>query len=268
MTNSISTEFLGDIRANSAAGRKVELPDGSVGVIVPSDMRMSREEPRWPKLERIQQKPTFYDVGSFCAYVNVFKGEGVRLFAMPSYLGARPHVTAIFDYHRPGSPDHSAHAATLHLRHSEEWQTWTAAETFSQADFAEFIEERRRDITNPTAAELLDMVRQFKASRKVEFDSVLVQDNGDIRVTYDENTEAKGKAAGVAVPAEMKLGIPVYFQGERFEVPVFLRYRLGTGKVSFAIKLDRPDYVENAAFECVLSEIAEATELTAHIGQP
>lgn len=271
MTEHLTVEVLDNIRDNAVAGKKLELPGDKVGILVPKGMSLETHEPRWPTLQRVSAARTFYDRASFCDYVKTFSDDRTRLFALPAHLsgGREATVTAIFDDHLPSKPEYGAHTAKLVLQFSEEWRAWTAAASnkFTQHEFAEWIEERRRDIASPSAAEMLDLVRNFKASRKVQFDSVAYQENGDIRLTYDEDTQASAKSTGMAVPASLKLGIPVYFNGELFEVGVLLRYRLGAGSVSFEIKLDRPDYVETAAFDRILAEIREATDHTALIGR-
>ena len=47
------------------------------------------------------------------------------------------------------------------------------------ADQPEFIEEWRHTIANPPTADLLDMVRSFRATTKVTFRQELVEKSGD-----------------------------------------------------------------------------------------
>lgn len=236
-------------------------PDGSHLVLVPAGSEVKSLPHSEVPLLRIIQKPTFEEAQSFCSYVSTFKTAATRLFA------ADGTVMAIIDYHVPGEPARLAHVVTFKPRLSAEWQRWTSAGTMPQAAFAEFVEENRRDITEPSAAMLLDIVTKFKATKKQDYDSVVYQPNGDVTIAWSDKTEMAGKP-GVAVPSEIKIGIPVYFKGERYAIPVFMRYRLADGKLSFSLKLDRADYVLDDAFDNVTKAIGEAVHIEVYHGKP
>ena len=65
----------------------------------------------------------------------------------------------------------------------------------------------------------------------------------------------------------MTLGIPVYFRGTMYAVPVFVRYRVGNGAVEFQLKLDRADVIEDAAFAELTTEIASACGIEVYLGR-
>ena len=245
-----------------------DMPDGGKLVIVPDGYRAERVEPLDRPLTRIKQVVTLHDRDSFVAYVNRYKSEATRIFAEPGFLaGGTARVVATMDYHKPTAADYGVHVATYAPRYSDQWQRWhTAAKaSMKQAEFAEFIEEVRADIVEPDAAKLLDIVRTFKASRKTEFDSVVYQPNGSVSLTYDDKTEQKG-ASGL-LPEVMKLGIPVYFRGTAYAVPVFVRFKVGGGAVQFAIKIDRADVIEDAAFGELTAKINTDTGIDVYLGR-
>lgn len=250
--------------------------DGRTHVLSPAGYGLSIVEPPEKKLHRIRQRPTFFDVDSFVAYVKRYQTAATQVFATPGHSAdnGKASITAIIDYHGSaseagdaGTPDYCAHVATYRPRYSEEWTRWCKAATLGQVEFAEFLEENRRDISAPEAASLLDIVTKFRASRKQSYDSVVYQPNGDVQIAYAETTESAGKP-GVSVPTEIKLGIPVFFKGQRYEVPVFLRYKVGDSKVQFSIKVDRADYIEQAAFDEITSAVGEALALPIYFGTP
>lgn len=244
-----------------------ETPDGGKALIVPDGYRVERITPVEPPLPRIKQTPVMHDRDSFAAYVNRFKQANTQLFAEPGFLATGgAHVTAVIDYHSPTVPDRSAHVVCYRPRYSEQWQRWVSASKapMKQAQFAEFVEECRADIVEPEAARLLDIVRTFKASKKVEFDSIVYQPNGDVKLAYDEKTQQNGSSG--ALPELMKLGIPIYFRGTVYAVPVFVRYRVADGAVQFQLKIDRADVIEDAAFGEVMAGISEATSIGVYLG--
>lgn len=246
-----------------------EAPDGGKLVVVPEKYRVEKIGPVEAPLPRIRQSVTMHDAESFTSYVNRFKTGSTQTFAEPGFLSnsGAATISAVIDYHEPSKPDRLAHVATYVPRYSEQWQRWTAAckTAMTQAQFAEFVEEARADIVEPEAAKLLDIVRTFKASKKVEFDSVVYQPNGDVRLAYDERTEQKG-SSGV-LPEAMKLGIPVYFRGTVYAVPLFVRYQVGKGAVMFQLKIDRADVIEDAAFSELTKAVSDATGIGVYLGR-
>lgn len=243
-----------------------DMPDGGKLIVVPEGYRTERVEPMMPAL--IKQAVVMHDRDSFVSYVKRFATAATRIFAEPGFLsGGQAKVVAVIDYHEPNKADHGRHVVTYAPRYSEQWSRWVnaCASPMRQAQFAEFIEEVRADIREPDAAQLLDIVRTFKASKRVEFDSVVYQPNGDVKLGYEERTEQRGSSG--SLPEQMKLGIPVYFRGAPYAVPVFVRYRVESGAVVFALKIDRADVIEEAAFSELTTAINEATAIDVYLGR-
>ena len=246
-----------------------DTPDGGKIVIVPEGYRAEKVSPLETPLPRIRAAVTMHDSDSFVAYVNRYKSAASQVFAEPGFLssGGRASVTAVMDYHLPEKADYGAHCATYTPRYSDQWSRWHKAcqQPMKQAEFAEFMEEVRADIAEPDAARLMDIVRSFKASKRVEFDSVTYQSNGDVTLMYDERTEQKGQSG--PLPEKLTLGIPVYFRGTIYAVPVFVRFKVGNGAVAFHLKMDRTDIIEDAAFGELTHHISEATGIAAYLGR-
>jgi hypothetical protein len=265
---SLTKDAIETLFARAQPHHVVQGEDGTQHVIIPEGFHAHTVPPRDKMLVRIQQAPAFYDAGGFSSYVNRFKSDATRIFALPGHLASdqRARVMAIMDYHAPPSTAaHGLHVATFLPRYSEPWLRWTKAPAMAQVAFAEFVEENRADIVDPDAAVLLDIVSKFKTSRKQEYDSVVYQSNGDVVVAWSDKTENAGKP-GVVVPDKLKLGIPIYFRGTVFEVPVFMRYRLADGKLMFQVKVDRADYVEQAAFDEITGKISAETSIEVYLG--
>jgi Uncharacterized conserved protein (DUF2303) len=244
----------------------IERPDGGKVILAPKGSERFDVEPLDKALLRIRQSPHVHDLESFIGYLMTFKTERTRVFAEPGHLSSDrlPIITAALDYHGPGTPDHLAHKITFRPRYSEPWTRWLHAKPMLQVEFAEFIEENRGDIRVPEAAQLLDIIRTFKASRKQDYDSVVYQPNGDVMINYSDTTLQAGK--GVPVPSELQLGIPVYFRGLVYAVPVFMRYKVD-GKVTFSLKVDRADYIEEAAFNEITMKIRDEAGVPVHLGR-
>lgn len=260
------SDYLDAFNAGAAKAPAHDTPDGGKLVIVPQGYRTEHIDPAMPP--RIKQAVTLHDRDSFIAYVNRFKTPDTRIFAEPGFLASgQAKIVAVIDYHGAAKADHGGHSATYAPRYSDQWNRWrnACAQPMRQAEFAEFVEEVRGDIVNPEAAKLLDIVRTFKASKRVEFDSVTYQPNGDVKLGYEERTEQKGTSG--ALPETMEIGIPVYFRGTAYKVPVLVRYKVGQGAVAFQLKLDRADIIEDAAFGELTKAIGEATSIDPYLGR-
>lgn len=264
--NSIFTEALAAVAAKAPSHAT---PDGGSIIIVPEGYKAEKVPPLERPLPRIVQNVTLHDRDSFVSYVNRFKaGQSTQIFAEPGFLAnGQARIVAVIDYHLNSQADYGVHTATYAPRFSDQWTRWQNAckAPLKQAEFAEFVEEVRSDIVDPDAAKLLDIVRTFKASKRVDFDSVVYQPNGDVKLGYEERTEQKGSSG--ALPEQMSLGIPVYFRGSPYKVPVLVRYRVGGGGVQFALKIDRSDVIEDTAFAELTSAVKEATGIDVYLGR-
>lgn len=253
------------VAANLSA---IKAEDGSTAIPLPEGYQLATIPPLEKPLTRIRARAELTDAASFVEYLRLFKQPGSRIFAQTRAAGAAAaSFRAIIDYHKgEGTPDHCAHAAGYAPRYSEQWKRWTAAQAkpMSQMEFAEFIEENRVDIVEPEAATLFDIVRKFKASKKIDYDSVTYQPDGSVMVAYSDKVEAAGR--GIAVPERITLGIPVFFKGPPYAVGVLMRYKVGEGAVAFSLKIDRADYIEQDAFDVIAKDVSAATEIPIYMG--
>jgi len=273
--------------------KAIELPRNRTGLLVPQGFRIAEFAPDDEPMTHIGECVLVHDKASMIAYVNDFKTPVSRMFAEPGFMAdMRRHppqarIVAVLDYHGPsapaptsdeenpdasagvlpGIPNFARHAVLYEPRYSEEWRRWCSVSEkdkwLSQVEFAELIEECRTDITEPFAAELLDMVTKFRATKKVEFNSMTYQADGSALLHYSEDVQLADK---MVMPAKIKLVIPVFYRGTKFEVDVFVRFRVGGG-VRFQLKIDRPDRMEEAAFEELSNAVFKGTSVPMHLGR-
>lgn len=249
---------------------QIEAEDGSTKVVIPEGYKLETIPALERPLVRINDATIFHELPSFVSYVNRFKTETTRIFAEPGFVasGGKASVMAVLDYHDQNrTPGRCAHTATYAPRYSDQWTRWKSAciKPLEQVEFADMIEELRQDIADPPAAALLDVVRTLKIKKDVEYDSVVYQPNGGVVLNYAEKVSQVTKTG--VMPEVMTLGIPVFFRGERFQVPVFIRYKLSQGKLSFALRMDRPDLIEDTAFADLTARIGADTSIEVYIGR-
>lgn len=243
--------------------------------IVHSDRLEVREitSPSWqkPAPERITAHVRADNKASFIEYLKAFTALDEPSVQAKEFIGwplifadiKAATMTGVLDYHRHGAPTNCDHKATLRLQYSEEWARWSgiSGTLMPQAQFARFLEENHADILAPSGADLLEICRDMSATKKVDFRQAVNLSNGDVRFEFDEQTEAKSKATGsdLQVPKLFKLSLPVYFGERPTEISAFLRYEPTSGGLKLGIELHRPEFVKQAAFQLIGTEIREAT---------
>jgi len=215
---------------------------------------------------------------SFGRYVNRFKDVDTLLLARLTATGGA--FKAVFNGHArervsaaegggavfPGFGDFGA---LYECPISEEWKRWTASnkQPFNQKGFAEFIENNLLDVVQPVGGELLEVARSLEARSEVKFSSGVRLQNGNQALRFEEVTTAKaGEKGELEVPEMLKLGLPVFAFGERYEVKARLRYRIKDGALTFHYELDNPHRVVEHATRELMKQIEEATGLQAFLG--
>jgi uncharacterized protein YfdQ (DUF2303 family) len=176
-------------------------------------------------------------------------------------------VCGVIDWHTAGGPPSeragwARHRVEYKLEHTPEWKAWTGinGKAMSQDAFAEFLEENLPDIIEPAGASVLETASTLSGKRNVQFLSSRNLGNGDVGLMWKEETDAGGGVNGdTKVPAELKLKLPVYRGAEKattFDVKAFLRYRIREGKLTFEVKLWRPEKAIELAFDEVAAALA------------
>jgi uncharacterized protein YfdQ (DUF2303 family) len=197
------------------------------------------------------------DVPSFLAYYSKHASPDAEVFADRR----RGTITAILDAHTGygGIPQWQGHRLVLQLQHTDVFKAWAAVDgqLMAQSTFAEFIEDRRADIVEPTAADVLELAQTFQATTKVDFKSSTILKSGQRQLSYVESIEATGGQRGeMAVPDHLQLAVPVY-EGATVADPIIarLRFRIIDSRLKLAVVLDQLANVVEAAFEGVVADI-------------
>ena len=210
------------------------------------------------------------DVPSFLAFYGKHASSDAEVFADRT----RGTVTAILDAHTPygGVPQWQAHRVVLLLKHTEAFTAWKGVDGkyMAQSSFAEFIEDRRADIIEPTAADVLELAQTFQATTKVDFKSSSILKSGQRQLSYVESIDAKaGQRGDMAVPDHLQLAIAVYEGATVADaITARLRFRIVDGKLNLAVVLDQLTDVVRAAFEGVIAEIQAGVPVPVLRGTP
>lgn len=232
------------------------------------------------------------DVQSFVDLTSRFASAESLVFANPAR--EKPQFLAVLDYH-PATmvatdADWGEHKILYEPPLSDEWKAWNDrnGKSMQQAEFAEFVEDRISDVLDasidgdPGLKELATLVGgsfaspstlvQLSRGLQVRVEStvrnVVTLDSGEIDIVYTE--EHKDGVAGnhLKVANLFAIAIPVFYNGEKYRIPVRLRYRVQGGRMTWYYQLIRPERSFDDAFEGIVATVEKDTNLGVVLGTP
>lgn len=221
-----------------AKGQFAVLPDGYSA----HDLERLQDQPN-----RIRADERFVDVLSLVEYLKRFATDATMISA--HYEQGK--ILAVLDGHTPIDPSHREHKARFEAQLSDRLKAWLAIDgkTMSQIDFGLFLEDRAVDVVQPDSADVMDMVMQFDATKKVSFKSSTRLHDGQRQFQYVEENETRG---AVTLPDHFIIFAPVYRGMEPQRIKFMVRYRIEEGKLRFVVQMHDKDTVMREAFDrCV-----------------
>src|SRR5690606_11399767 len=77
--------------------------------------------------------------------------------------------------------------------------------TFSQTEFALFLEDNERVFQSPSGADLLELVTTLEGKNNVRFNTAVRLSNGKAKLDYEEDVELRGGVGTgqIEVPTEL-----------------------------------------------------------------
>lgn len=241
------------------------------------------------KPERRTGTARVLELVSFMDLTQRFADEDSALFADPDPRA--PSLTAVLDYHEKtaeGAPRFGTHRIVYAFPLSDEWKAWQAAngKELSQAAFAELVENRILDVTDPSGAgeqaraladalgatfaspsKLLDLSRglSLRVGQKVR--NALSLASGEMQVEFiTEHQDQQGQP--LRIPSAFLIGIPVFRNGDVYRLAVRLRYRLREGNVTWFYEIYRADRAFDDAFTEACTKAQMQTGLPLFFGSP
>jgi uncharacterized protein YfdQ (DUF2303 family) len=143
---------------------------------------------------------------------------------------------AFLDYHHVTGGRWLNHSASVTYKESHQFGIWKKHDgvKMGQEAFAEFLDENVLDITDPTGADVVAFASCLEAHRTEIFKSSTNLGNGEVKFNW--SNESSGDSV-TKFPTDMKIGIPIWTNGEKILIPVKLFYRVSEGKLLFWYKL-------------------------------
>ncbi len=246
-----------------------------VAFIVPEGCKLETVDPDDRYLEAPRQlhgKVTVGDVASFQAYVSEFYDDSMTTawvdaekFRVDALLNDASRTVDLEPW-----PAWRDHRATLQLVKTPEWERWRGLNTtmVDQERFARHIEVSEEDITDPSAADLLEIASSFYATTSAEVRSAKRLHSGETQLEWIEETNATaGNKKQLAVPKEFTLRIAPFVGEQPVDVRALFRYRLTNGALKLGYELVRPDDIERAVMNAV-AETLRGDIKRVYIGSP
>ncbi|MEE4209687.1 MAG: DUF2303 family protein [Parvularcula sp.] len=205
-------------------------------------------------LERFQSTPNrhtadhrFVAVSSLAEYLNRFATEETMMCA--DYRAGK--ISCVIDGDGPAAPSRREHRAHFEAQLHDKIKAWLGicGKPMSQVQFGLFLEDRAVDVVAPEAADVMEMVMTFDATKKVSFKSSQRLHDGQRQFQYVEENETRG---AVTLPDHFIILSPVYGGMEPERIKIMVRYRIEDGKLVFLVDMhDRYEVMRSAFERCV-----------------
>lgn len=245
--------------------------------IAHKDMVVIDNERTLPAPRSIRAEQKFNDVRGFVEYCRDFKSESTVIFASAT------EAKAIFDYHQKDSPSWCSHTATLSLKKASGWDLWQKNNNQwkKQEDFADFLDRGVSEVIVPTQADLLELVRQFRVTSKMEVDADISA--GGSTLNFREETRGKPAKESIEMPEKITVRLLPYEGAERinsyiddiskhivhFEMQARLYWRFerstDRGSLQFKYSLLNLDKAEDETLESIRAALSGATGIKTYI---
>jgi uncharacterized protein YfdQ (DUF2303 family) len=192
--------------------------------------------------------------------------------AATAYIYADPDqrsITAVFNDYKGDEAGWRDHRAVYKAEYTKEFTKWLErnGHSFTQTEFAEFIEDNFADLQGEHAPVLLEVATTLQAKTDINFSSAKRLQNGQSQLQYTENIDARAGANGaLEIPKEFTLGIRIFKNGAGYKIKARLKYRLHAGGVKFFYELDRPERAIEDAFAGYVQTLRETTGHTVLLG--
>ncbi len=253
-----------DLAAALAIVQRVT-PEAIPHAIVPEGYKTESLEKLLPAPLAISFAPGFVEPESFNRYINEHKSDNTRIYGAED----KGVVVGVVDHVAKGAPSWQKHQPRLVLTETPEWKAWIGAnrKVFSQVDFAEFLEERSAEITEPSAASMMDVALTLKAKNDVAFSAAVRLENGSVSLGYEENIRGVAGNGSIEIPTRFKITVPVFKGVAPFILECLLRWRFTKEHgVTFHFVVQKWEKAKEQAFKDVLMGIEQTTGIKPFVG--
>lgn len=225
---------------------------------------------------RINREQGFCDLRGFVDYVNDFKTDTTVCFTGSS------EIRTIFDYHGREQPRWGNHQAVFKIQTSRRWEIWAKAHNqwMPQKQFADFLDSGLNEIINPSQAEILTLVQNFRATTSYEYDSE--NSSGREELRYRKIIQGgSSKSETITLPDYVTLALQPFENidvlnerlPEDLEIPAYeLKAKISwqvspdAAGLMFKVQILNVENVVNKTLEIIKAALKHLTEVKTYIG--
>lgn len=181
--------------------------------------------------------------------------------------------SAVFNEHGEGAGWRD-HRVVYGIEPSMELITWLKSNKVQFKDtteFAIFVEENLVDIIEPSPAQFLESVLNFRVKKIESYGAAVRLQDGNVRLDYTSDVSGStGRSGEIVVPEMIKLGIPVHdgLGAPKYAFEARFRYRLNGGALAIWYELVRPKKVVDTAFADLVKRVEEHIKAKVIWGSP
>ncbi len=243
------------IAALALAGQPAQFDEnkgGSWALVPPGySVRDLQDLQRHPN--RVRGDMTFTTPAALASYLDRFTEEGGAWGhdALLTVNYQKATIRAALDYSDADQARHHDHHAAYQAQIGRKFQKWRdmCGKAHTQVALAMFLESRAVDVVKPDAADVMEMVLRFEATKTVEFKQSTRLQDGARQFTYVEDTQQRGQ---ITLPDHLIILAPVYEGLAPQPIKLWLRYRIEDAKLRLVMEVHAEDEVMRHAFErCV-----------------
>lgn len=227
-------------------------------VIVPKGYDFKTLAEWMPTPARKRQVVTLVSLDSFIGYVLKFQTPETEIFQVKE-TGFR----AVFNYCRPGQAAWCDDVLRYDPVTTSEWAEWTMRDKqiIPQDRFCQFIEDQSQSFISPDTGAMLDIAKFLDIKSSVAFTAGLTLETGDVKISYQEQTDATMRDGTKTFPSNIVLGLQIHEGGPRYQIPARFRYHPKDRKLNFQFTMRRPDLALKDAVKGMREKITAETGL-------
>ena len=237
----------------------VHAPNGRDGASRVLDLEALLDVPR-----RARGTTRVYGALAFCQLLKDAEDTGSTPQVFIDRDPDKPQIVAVLNGCFGVNPGWADHRVEIAFKRTAQWTKWLGmhGRWHTQAVFADFIEENRDDIVDPSGAQMLEIATYLEATKSTSFRSSVRLQNGDIELENLENTEAKVSRGRIAIPETFTLGLAPFVGHKTYQVPARFRYRIEDGKLKLGFLLQRHEDLMKAVVDDLMTAIEQQTGRT------
>lgn len=208
---------------------------------------------------------------------------------MVAFAQQKPaRIVVVYDYDSSTGPNWRNHRAIYEFPENPDFGAWRKAfgAQLSTEAFAALIEDRLTDVVDPAVAEasgfkipsgmrladaatLLTLAEGLQVNIAKGVREIRRQDNGTASLSYEEEHSTKdARGATITVPNGFMLALAPFVDGERFAVPIRLRYKMVNNALYWTLTPHNLDIALREAVRKDCKRFADATGLKLFWGVP